>query len=107
MIFYTKRWVDDKMSEIKLDSRELIVAIVMLKKIQKGTGYNIYPTADFINHSRGDMFDCTNDLYRKLMEIEKILVEIVRKTNSAFINAGIEFENADLKAVRFMEDRVK
>lgn len=80
------------MIEIKINYDELNFAILGLKVLEEGTGYSIYSTADFLNHSRGKMFNSTNEMYAKLMEIENVLIETIKRTNKALNNAGVSFE---------------
>lgn len=85
------------MAEIKVDYNELSTAIRELQDLESGTGYSLYSTAYFINHSRGKMYQKTNELYAKLMEIEDALIEVIKNTKEAFINAGVEFEAMEKK----------
>lgn len=79
------------MAEIKVNYSELHFALIAMKSLQKSTGYGIYCTSDFLNHSRGKMFEQTNEFYRKLMEVEEVLIEIIKDTIVALNNAGVEF----------------
>lgn len=81
--------------EIKIDFDKLENAIAYLNTLEKGTGYDIYCTSDFINHSRGKMYKKTNEFYKKLMAVEDAMIEIIEGTKQALTNAGIEFEKAE------------
>lgn len=87
------------MSEIVLEYDELSKALNELMLLEKGTGYKIYFTSDFINHSRGKMFENTNAFYSKLMQIEDVMIEIVSRTKIALNNAGIQFETAENESI--------
>lgn len=83
------------MNEILLNYDELSIAILGLKLLQMKTGCGIYQTSEFINHSRGKMFERTNELYERLMKIEAVFIEIVEKTKEALTYGGIEFESTE------------
>lgn len=83
------------MTEIQVNLSELEKAIGSIKRLEKGTGYMVYPTSEFINHGRGEFFEQTNAMYRELMQIENTMIEIVINTKKALDNAGRNFQKKD------------
>ena len=95
------------MPEIRVGFDELSNALYKLDLLKNGTGYSIYPTSEFINHSKGNMNEKTNEFYKMLMDIEKELVEMVSKTAEVFDNAGIEFMETENKLKSIMESQIE
>ncbi len=95
------------MDEIEIKYDKLLSSIVCLNMLEKGTGYSIYCTSDFINHNRGKMYKKTNEFYEKLMEVEKTLIEIIKSTKQVLTNAGIEFEKAEDEIINIISQELK
>lgn len=85
--------------EIKIDFDKLEFAIACLNTLEKETGYSIYCTSEFINHSRGKMYKKTNEFYEKLMEVEDTMIEIIKGTKQVLTNAGVEFEKSETEII--------
>lgn len=94
------------MSEICVNYDELTLAILELHFLEKGTGYSVYSTSNLINHSRGEMYDNINELYAKLMQIEEVLIEIIRRTKIVLNGAGIEFETVENQLISSFKNLV-
>ncbi len=90
------------MGEIKINFDMLEFSIACLNTLENGTGYSIYCTSDFINHSRGKMYKKTNEFYRKLMEVEDTMIEIIKSTKQVLTNAGVEFEKSEYKIINIL-----
>lgn len=90
------------MTEIQVNLPELKNAISSLKKLQKGTGYKVYATSEFINHGRGEFFEQTNAMYRELMQIEDAMKEIIQNSRKALMRAGIDFQEKDNDLGKYM-----
>lgn len=90
------------MIEIKINFDKLQLSIACLNKLENGTGYSVYCTSDFINHSRGKMYKKTNEFYKKLMEVEQTLIDIVGSTKQVLTNAGVEFEKSETEIINIL-----
>lgn len=95
------------MDEIKINFDKLEVSIACLNTLEKGTGYSVYCTSDFINHSRGKMCKKTNEFYKKLMEVEDALIEIIKGTKQVLTNAGVEFEKSKDEIINIISQELK
>lgn len=87
------------MAEIKVEFDKLQASIIGLSILEKGTGYSLYCTSDFINHSRGKMYKKTNEFYEKLMAVEDTMIEIIKGTKQALTNAGVEFKKSETEII--------
>lgn len=87
------------MAEIHIDYIKLFGYIETLEELKNGTNYTIYCTSYFLNHSRGKMFQKTNEFYEKLMSIEEKMIEIIENTIDALMNVLLEFGEAEKEAI--------
>ena len=82
-----------------MEFNKLQASIACLNTLEKGTGYSIYCTSEFINHSRGKMYKETNEFYKKLMEVEDTLIGIIKSTKQVLTNAGVEFKKSETEII--------
>lgn len=94
------------MDEIKIKFDKFEASIARLNTLEKGTGYSVYCTSEFINHSRGKMYKKTNEFYEKLMEVEKTLIEIIKSTKQVLTN-GVEYEKSETEIINIISQEIK
>lgn len=89
------------MIEIKIDYTKLAISISGLKKLKNGTGFSQMET--ILDNSCGKMKKEVVDLYNQLHVLEKNLVDIVGKTQTALENAGMKFSESENLIANIMD----
>lgn len=91
------------MAEIKVQYENLAELLSEMNALDADTGYSIYATADLINSSSGQTTAETNEVFRQLMEIEKVMQSIISKTRKVLANAGFDFQADEVIAQELYE----
>ena len=88
------------MGEINVDYIGLSEAINSMKRIEAGVGYEKITQC----YGRGNMENETAELCIELGNIEKQLLTVIKKTNVALKNAGIDFIEVEQEIVDWIEN---
>lgn len=92
------------MSEhIIINFEKLADGISQLHSLRSGTGMPQYYTSELMNHSRGQMFQSVNELYKQLGEAEEVMLRLVEQTEAALVNAFKSFYAADASLQELIE----